>query len=134
MKALLRSGVAALGTTMAAGLVIGVGHTASAAGDDAAYAKREDNAKEWVVSADDDSDDDTNTGTNTSVDTDTSVGTNTDTGADSNDGTGSRVTGVSEDRDESADDVTKDWTRDGGDGTRDFSQNLTNDASQNDTR
>ena len=120
MKALLRSGVAALGTTMAAGLVIGAGHTASAAGDDAAYAKREDNAKEWVVSADDDSDGDTNT--------------NGGDNSRSNDNTGSRATGVSRDRDNSRGDNSRDWTRDGGDRTRDHSGNHTNDGSRNDTR
>lgn len=138
INSLLRGGVAALGAAVAAGLVVGVGGTASAAGDDAGYAKREDNATEWVVAADDDSDDDTATGTD--ADTDTGAGTttgpntNTNTGLDSDDATNSRVTAVSEDRDESSDDITKDRTLDGGDPTRDFSQNLTNDASANDTR
>ncbi len=138
-RALLRNGVAALGATMVAGLIIGVGGTAAAI-EDSAYAKREDNATEWVVSADDDDSDDDTVGTTTGLNTDTGAGTTTgpdtatDTGLNSDDGTGSRVTGVSEDRDESADDLTKDWTLDGGDRTRDFSQNLTNDASANDTR
>jgi hypothetical protein len=44
------------------------------------------------------------------------------------------MTGVSRDRDNSRRDLTKDWTRDGGDKTRDFSRNLTNDKSRNDTR
>ena len=125
MKALLRNGVAALGTTMAAGLVVSFGGPASAAGDDAAYAKREDNAKEWVVSADDDLDDDTNTGTKTGGGGDTSK---------SNDNTGSRASGVSRDRDNSRGDNSRDWTRDGGDRTRDHSGNHTNDRSRNDTR
>ena len=51
-----------------------------------------------------------------------------------NDGTRSNYTGVSRDRDRSRGDVTKDWTMDGGDRTRDLTRNLTNDRSRNDTR
>jgi len=41
---------------------------------------------------------------------------------------------MSRDRDRSRGDLTKDWTRDGGDRTRDHSKNQTNDRSRNDTR
>jgi len=41
---------------------------------------------------------------------------------------------VSRDNDRSRGDRTKDWTRDGGDKTRDHSANQTNDGSRNDTR
>lgn len=55
--------------------------------------------------------------------------------AASNDGTNSRYTAVSRDRDRSWGDLTKDFTRDGGNGiTRDWSRNHTNDSSRNDTR
>jgi hypothetical protein len=72
-------------------------------------------------------------------------GTNSNTGGDdtrsrytsgvnNNDGTNSRHTPVSRDRDLSRGDLTKDWTRDGGDRTRDHSKLKTNDRSRNDTR
>ena len=51
-----------------------------------------------------------------------------------NDGTNSNFTDVSRDNDRSRSDKTKDWTRDGGDRTRDHSNNQTNDGSRNDTR
>lgn len=51
-----------------------------------------------------------------------------------NDGTRSNYTPVSRDRDRSRGDVTKDWTMDGGDQTRDLTRNLTNDGTRNDTR
>jgi hypothetical protein len=51
-----------------------------------------------------------------------------------NDATRSNYTAVSRDRDHSRADLTKDFTRDGGDHTRDFSRNLTNDNTRNDTR
>lgn len=55
-------------------------------------------------------------------------------GVDSNDHTGSGYTGVSRDRDYSRGDKTRDFTRDGGDRTRDRSAGHTNDRSRNDTR
>jgi hypothetical protein len=131
MKALFRTGTMLLAAAVSTGPVVVAGATAAAAGGDdrVLYAKREDSANSWVVSADDgDDDDDTNTGN-------TNTNTNTNTGANSNDATGSRVTAVSRDRDHSVDDVTKDWTRDGGGGRhRDFSANMTNDSSRHDTR
>lgn len=86
-------------------------------------AKRDDSATVLLSEDDGDNDDD-----------DTDDTPNADASGISNDGTGSRITAVSQDRDISNDDLTKDWTRDGGDLTRDFSQNHTNDASRNDTR
>ncbi len=66
----------------------------------------------------------------------TNTNTNSGTGNSKSgrDGTNSRVTNVSRDRDLSRRDLTKDWTRDGGDRTRDHSRNYTNDASRHDTR
>jgi hypothetical protein len=151
MKALMRTGIATLATSVGAGLVVMGVSAANAGGDDQAYAKREDNANAWVLSADDDDDgdddgfrlSDTNTrtrtgGAHTKTGTNhTKTGTNhtrTNTGR-SGDNTGSRYSGVSRDRDKSWGDRTRDWTRDGkGGATRDFSANLTNDNSRNDTR
>ena len=50
------------------------------------------------------------------------------------DKTNSRVTAVSRDRDKSRFDLTRDWTMDGGEFTRDRTANSTNDNSRNDTR
>lgn len=119
--------------TLAAG-VLGVGALAvgstAAADESDPTAKREENVS-VVLTADDDGDDDTNTGNTGGTGTGS---VNRDGSGVSRDGTGSRYTGVSRDRDQSRGDRTKDWTRDGGDRTRDFSQNRTNDGSRNDTR
>lgn len=73
----------------------------------------------------------TGTGTNTGG---TDTGTETDSG-DQNDPTNSRVTDVSEDRDLSRGDLTRDWTKDGKGGKKlDLTADHTNDASRNDTR
>jgi hypothetical protein len=153
MKTWTRTGIATLATSVGAGLVVvGVG-AANADNDDRLYAKRDDHANEWVVVADDDDDggdDDfglkgTNTGTNTNTGTrgGTNTGTHTNTGTRhsrdhsgrSGDHTSSNRTAVSRDRDHSWGDKSRDWTHDGpGGGTRDFSANMTNDRSRNDTR
>ena len=144
MKALMRTGIATLATSVGAGLVVvGVG-AASASNDDQTYAKREDNVKEWIVTADDDDDDDNNRLSGTNTRTRTRGGTHTRTrgthhsredSGRSGDNTGSRHTRMSRDRDHSRGDKSRDWTRDGKGGpTRDFSANLTNDGSRNDTR
>lgn len=73
-----------------------------------------------VLALDDDDDGDSNTGATS--------------GVDCNDGTNSRYTSMSRDRDRSRGDLTKNWTRDGGDRTRDWSGRHTNDRSLNDTR
>ena len=59
---------------------------------------------------------------------------NTGFSRSTNDNTRSNFTRVSRDRDLSRSDKTKDWTRDGGSRTRDWSANRTNDRSRNDTR
>jgi hypothetical protein len=143
MKAWTRTGIATLATSVAAGLVVvGVG-AANANDDDQAYAKRDDHASEWVVVADDDDDggdDDyglkgTNTGTNTGTNANTGTRHSREDSGRSGDRTGSNRTAVSRDRDHSWGDKSRDWTHDGpGGGTRDFSANLTNDHSRNDTR
>jgi hypothetical protein len=151
MKALMRTGIATLATSVGAGLVV-MGVSAANAGDDQTYAKREDNAKAWVLSADDDDDGDddgyrlgdrTNTGSHGNTGTRTRTRTGASNGTDhsredsgrSGDRTGSRYSGASRDRDHSRGDKSRDWTRDGkGGATRDFSANLTNDRSRNDTR
>ena len=91
--------------------------------------KREDDAVELVLVADDD-DDDTNDGD------DTQTRSRTGNSRDTNDNTRSNFTNVSRDRDISRSDKTRDWTRDGaGDKKkRDWSANRTNDRSRNDTR
>lgn len=94
--------------------------------DDDVFRARDEDL--YVVSADDDDDDG---GTDTG-NTGTSGGSS---GKNSNDGTNSRHTGVSRDRDRSRGDLTKDRTKDGpGGSTRDRSRNHTNDKSRNDTR
>ena len=138
MKALMRTGIATLATSVGAGLVVvGVG-AASANNDDQTYAKREDNVKEWILTADDDDDDDNRlSGTNTRTRSKASRGTrhSREKSGRSGDNTGSRHTRMSRDRDHSRGDKSRDWTRDGKGGpTRDFSANLNNDGSRNDTR
>jgi hypothetical protein len=62
-------------------------------------------------------------------------GTSFTSGVDSRDGTDSRVTSVSRDRDRSRGDLTRDRTKDGpGTSTRDRTPNRTNDRSKHDTR
>ena len=99
------------------------------ASDDVTVKRNDDDSAELVMVADDDEMNpagDTNSGTNTR--------SRNTSGVNSNDGTNSRHTAVSRDRDRSRGDLTKDWTRDGGDRTRDHSKNRTNDRSRNDTR
>ena len=72
----------------------------------------------------------TPTGTPRTHDGDTGTGSSKST----NDNTNSNFTGVSNDRDKSRSDNTRDWTQDGGTRTRDHSANQTNDSSRNDTR
>jgi hypothetical protein len=132
MGRIYRALIAAFAVLFGLGLAL-TSVSAASAGEDA---KREDDVREVATVEYDDDDDDSNTG-NTSVGSRTgsnTVNSNDRTG-DSNDGTNSRKTGVSRDKDRSRGDLTKDWTRDGaGDRTRDWSQNRTNDKSRNDTR
>lgn len=131
MQGLFRAMIAALAAVLGFGLFALTQSTGASADD--AVATREDSAT--VLLSDDDDDDDDDDGDD--VDTNSDLGAtdvNTDASGVSNDGTNSRVTSVSRDRDISIGDLTKDVTMDGGDPTRDFSQNHTNDASRNDTR
>jgi hypothetical protein len=120
----LKAVVFATAGTMAAGLFA---LQASAAGDLAF--KRDDDAVDVIMTVDDDDyDDDTSAFEN---------GTSRDgTGVSRSrrDATNSRLTGVSRDRDLSRRDLTRDFTFDGGDRTRDWSANRTNDRSRHDTR
>jgi hypothetical protein len=120
-----------LGMTGLLGLgLLAVPTTVFATGDDpTAFVKREDQDSSLVLVADDDLDDPDGTG-------DGVTRTRTRTGASRNthDGTRSNFTAVSRDRDLSRGDKTRDWTRDGGDRTRDHSANRTNDRSRNDSR
>ncbi|HET7326117.1 MAG TPA: hypothetical protein VFJ14_02410 [Nocardioidaceae bacterium] len=124
-----RSVVTGVATVFGLGLV-GAGAAAVAAPNDY-LAHRDDTSNEIVLAGDDDGDDDGDDGT-------ANTNTNTKTGhsgtGNSRDGTNSVVSRASRNRDHSRDDRTKDMTRDGGDRTRDFSRNLTNDRSRNDTR
>ena len=116
-----RSAVAALALSVIASpaaALAGAGDTSEV------VLRRDDDAAEVAVADDNDDDFTGNTG-NTGGDT---------SGVDSNDATGSGHTSVSRDRDLSVGDKTRDWTRDGGDRTRDHSAGYTNDNTRNDTR
>lgn len=137
MQALVRTGITALATSVGAGLVV-MGVANADGGDDQTYAKREDNAKEWVlVSDEDDNGDDDNRLRDDTSRSRISAGTqhSRESSGRSGDGTRSGYTKRSRDRDASWGDKSRDFTRDGpGDRTRDFSANLTNDHSRNDSR
>ena len=124
MQTLMRAAIAFLAALLGAGLLAFTQASAST-GDDDVSATRQDRV---TVQSDDDNDDgdrDDDDDADTTFDSVTGV---------SNDGTGSRETAVSRDRDVSVDDLTKDRTMDGGDPTRDLTQNHTNDSTRNDTR
>jgi len=108
--------------------VLGLTGPVTSAADGDAYVKREEQANSLVLVSDDD-DDDSNDDTGAS---NTTAGTGSSPSRA--DGTNSRYSAVSRDRDRSRGDMTKDGTRDGGDRTRDLTPNLTNDSSKNDTR
>lgn len=127
MTRILRTFAALAAAVLGVSLLAGGAASTTTASD--ADAKREENLN-LVLTADDDDDDDSDTGGTGGTDS-----VNNDASGVSNDGTNSRYTAVSRDRDYSWGDRTRDWTRDGaGDRTRDFSQNRTNDGSRNDTR
>lgn len=139
MKNLAKAGVVAVAGSVGVGIMAIGATAASGAKDDVALNKRDDTSVAWVVDDADDDDDATNTGvTKLTRTNDNTAGTNPNTNsrhsANTNDNTNSRYTKVSNDRDNSRGDLTKDWTRDGGDRTRDFSRHLTNDNTRNDTR
>ena len=128
-KALLPLGTLGLAGAVSLGVVGMTGSVTSAADRDA-YVKREETATSLVLVADDG--DDSNDGTDSGV-SKTTVGTGSSRSRA--DGTSSRYTAVSRDRDWSRGDKTKDRTYDGpGSMTRDLTPNLTNDRSRQDTR
>lgn len=136
IKKLVPVGILGLAGTVTLGVIAMTGATtANAAGhDDDAYVKREDNVTDLALVSDDDDDDTgTRTRTRSGAGDDTTAGTGSSRSRA--DGTSSRYTAMSRDRDHSRGDRTKDWTQDGpGTRTRDFSQNRTNDWSRHDTR
>jgi len=138
-KILLPLSTLGLAGAVAVGMVAATGSLSSAAdpvtpGNDQAIVKREDQVAELVLVSDDD-DDDSNDNSNDDSRSGVSKSTaGTGSSRSRADGTNSRYTAVSRDRDLSRGDKTKDWTRDGGSRTRDLTPNLTNDKSRNDTR
>jgi hypothetical protein len=128
MNASLRAAVAALAAVLGFGL-FAVAQSATASGDDLVPARQDSVA---VLSGDDSGggpgDDDGDDGDDDGHEPDD------DRTGVSNDGTNSRHTRVSQDRDVSNGDLTKDRTMDGGDPTRDHTRNHTNDRTRNDTR
>jgi hypothetical protein len=126
MKKLLPISTLGLAGAVGVGLMTFPGSTVAANPGDDAVAKREDNVSELVL-VDDDDDDDTNDNTNTKS-------RFTGFSRSTNDNTRSNFTKVSRDRDLSRSDKTKDWTREDGSRTRDWTGKKTNDRSRNDTR
>ncbi|HSJ18997.1 MAG TPA: hypothetical protein VK964_00325 [Nocardioidaceae bacterium] len=124
MNKLLPISTLGLAGAVGVGLMTFPGSTVAANLDDDAVAKREDNVSELVL-VDDDDDDDTNTNTKSRF---------TGFSRPTNDNTRSNVTKVSRDRDLSRSDKTKDWTREDGSRTRDWTGKQTSDRSRNDTR
>ncbi len=120
----LRGSVVGLSGLVGVGVLAWPSVTTAASADSDEVYKRDERITELALVADDD-DDDTNDNTND---------TNTGASRATNDNTRSNVTAVSRDRDLSRGDKTRDWTRDGGDRTRDRSAGQTNDRSRNDTR
>lgn len=123
MKKLLPTALLGISGLVTVGLLTLPTMTATNADD--RFAKREEDTPELVL-VDDDDDDDTNSNS----------WSRTGNSVSRADGTNSRVTAVSRDRDYSRRDLTKDWTRDGKNSNvkRDWSKNWTNDNSRNDTR
>lgn len=128
MRTAITTGILTVASAVGFGtLAFGAGQTATATGsDDVILNKREDTAVQWVVADDDDGDDNTRSRTEGP--------SHDNTNSASHDSTNSRFTAVSRDRDRSRGDLTRDWTRDGGDRTKDKSRHHTNDRSRNDTR
>jgi hypothetical protein len=126
MKKLLPLSTLGVAGAVGVGLMAFPGSTVAANLGDDAVAKREDNVTELVL-VDDDDDDDTNDNSNTKS-------RFTGFSRSTNDNTRSNFTKVSRDRDLSRSDKTKDWTRDDGSRTRDWTGKKTNDRSRNDTR
>ncbi|HSE71015.1 MAG TPA: hypothetical protein VLA97_09670 [Nocardioidaceae bacterium] len=129
MKKLLPFGTLGLAGLVGIGLMSLPTSTVAANLGDETVTKRDDSVTELVLVDDDDNDDTNGTGTQTRT-----RSRNTGLSRSTNDNTRSNFTKVSRDRDQSRSDKTKDWTRDGGSRTRDWSADKTNDRSRNDTR
>lgn len=129
MKKLLPTAMLGIAGATAVGLV--TLQTPVVQADEAA--KREDDAVEMVLVADDD-DADTNDDTNDNTNTVSKGTKNSFNSKKSRDNTNSKHSKVSRDKDRSRGDKTRDWTNDGGKKKRDWSANKTNDRSKNDTR
>jgi hypothetical protein len=151
MKALMRTGIATLATSVGAGLVVlGVGAANADNGSDdhgrddhhhhhSVFAKRDDNAHEWIVVADDDDNgDDPNRLRGRDDHTSTGAGEGGGTHTRTRGGTRTRTRSrhhSHRDGDHSRGGKVRDWTHDGKGGhKRDFSANLTNDGSRHNTR
>jgi hypothetical protein len=121
----LAGAVAVLGPV---GAAIAVDDAADESDREVVVLKREDDDEDVLTPfARGDDDDDTNTGNG--------GGGSFTSGVNSDDGTNSRVTSVSRNRDRSRGDLTRDRTKDGpGTSTRDRSSHRTNDRSKHDTR
>ncbi len=132
MKSLIPLSTLGLAGAVSLG-VLGLTGPVTSAADGDAYVKREEQANSLVLVSDDD-DDDSNDDTGASATGASNTTAGTGSSRSRADGTNSRFSAVSRDRDLSRGDMTKDGTRDGGDHTRDLTPNLTNDSSKNDTR
>jgi len=125
-----------IATMMLAGAIVTLGPIGAAvashdggARDEIAMKKEQDDDE--VATRDNDDDDGERGDTTTGGDTNSSFSS----GVNSNDGTNSRKSAVSRNRDRSRGDLTRDRTKDGpGDSKRDWSKHQTNDRSKNDTR
>jgi hypothetical protein len=126
MRKLASAAIVAMVGLLCVGLL---GLTQVTANADDTAAKRDEDSIDLVLSDEDPDDDDTGNSKATRTNR-----TNTGASRATRDHTNSRFTKVSRDRDKSRSDKTRDWTRDGGDRTRDHSANKTNDRSRNDTR
>lgn len=122
MNTMLKTGSIGLAGLVTAGLVAWQAPTALAKDADPAL-KRDDDSQVVVTTVDDDDDDDTGMRDNTDTRT---------RGDNTRSRTNTRTRGT--DLDNSRDKRVKDWTRDGGDRTRDHSRNNTNDRTRNNTR
>jgi hypothetical protein len=127
MKKVMTIGTLGIAGAVTAGLLAypTLGAAAADGADDVAFVRKDD-TPDVVLAVDDDDDDDT-----FARDRDTRTRTNGNTRTR----TRTRGTDVSRgDRDHSRGAKVRDWTRDGGDRTRDRSRNQTNDRSRHNTR
>jgi hypothetical protein len=126
---IIRGSVIGLAGAVGVGVLAWPATAALTDNHDEVFIKRDEQTVE-MVAVDDDDDADSKDKTNDKTNTNSKTGASKAT----NDNTRSNFTKMSRDRDKSRGDKTKDGTRDGGDRTRDWSANKTNDKSRNDTR